>query len=255
MKNLLFIGDVVGKQGSEFLISKLGKTKKQYSIDVTIVNGENSAIGNGINKVSSEQIFSAGADVITGGNHSFHRFNAYDIYSNPYILRPANYPEGVIGSGVCSIDYGAFSVAVINLMGNAFMDPIDNPFSVVDNIIPNLSTPNIFVDFHAEATSEKKAMGFYLDGKVTGVFGTHTHVQTADETILKNGTAYITDVGMTGVEYSCLGVDMQEVIEKCRFRMPAKFSEAQGDCFMCGAVVEFDEKIGKSYKIQRIIIR
>lgn len=256
MKNLLFIGDVVGKAGCEFLQAKLGIIKRQYGIDVTVVNGENSAQGNGITKYSADMIINAGADIITTGNHAFRRKEALDIYNEDYIIRPANFPDGgVPGKGVCVLDMGAYSVAVVNLMGTVYMDPLDNPFTKIDEILAGLSTPNIFVDFHAEATSEKKAMGHYLTGKVTGAFGTHTHVQTADECILGGHTAYITDAGMTGPENSCLGVEIKSAVDRLRFRMPVRFKEAEGECFICGIVVEFDEKSGKSHKIERLIIK
>lgn len=256
MKRLLFIGDVVGKAGCDFLVEKLGAVKKQYGIDVTVVNGENSAQGNGITRYSMDMIVSAGADIITTGNHAFRRREALDIYDEDYIIRPANYPEeGCIGRGVCTLDMGAFSVTVINLMGTAFMDPLDNPFTKIDEILKNIDSHNIFIDFHAEATSEKKAMGYYLAGRVSGVFGTHTHVPTADACILDGGTAYITDVGMTGPEHSCLGVEIQPAVDRFRFHMPVRFKEASGPCFMCGIIVEFDEKSGKSYKTDTIIIR
>lgn len=256
MKRLLFVGDVVGKAGCEFLCSELGKIKRKYDIDITVVNGENSAQGNGITRYSADMIINSGADIITTGNHAFRRKESLDIFDEDYIIRPANYPEGgVVGNGVCVLDMGAYSVAVVNLMGTVYMEPLDNPFAKIDELLPQLETPNIFVDFHAEATSEKKAMGHYLTGKVTGVFGTHTHVQTADECILDGHTAYITDAGMTGPEISCLGVDVKPVVDMLRFRMPARFKEADGKCFLCGVVTEFDEKSGKSHKIERLIIK
>lgn len=256
MKNLLFIGDVVGKAGCDFLAAKLSTIKRQYAIDVTIVNAENSAQGNGVTRASANTIIRAGADILTTGNHAFRRRESLDIFDEDCIIRPANYPEGAApGKGVCLLDMGAYSVAAVNLMGTVYMDPLDNPFTTIDNILPTIDTPNIFIDFHAEATSEKKAMGHYLTGKVSGVFGTHTHVQTADETILGGHTAYITDAGMTGPEHSCLGVEIQPAVDRLRFRMPTRFHEADGDCFLCGVCVEFDEKCGKSYKIERIIIK
>lgn len=255
MKKLLFIGDVVGRAGCTFLEENLPRLRREYGADITVVNGENSAQGNGITRQSAESILAAGADLITTGNHAFRRWDSYDIYEERWIIRPANYPGGAPGHGYTVMDMGTYSVAFINIMGTAFMEPLDNPFTSADNILRKLSTPCIFVDFHAEATSEKKAMGFYLDGKVTGVFGTHTHVQTADETILPGGTAYITDAGMTGPEYSCLGVEIQSAVNKQRLHLPARFKEAEGKCFLCGVCVEFDEKSGKSHKIDRLIIR
>ncbi len=256
MKKLLFIGDVVGKAGCDFLMSRLRDVKREHGIDVTVVNGENSAQGNGITPQSADMIIKAGADVITTGNHAFRRREALEIYNEDYIIRPANYPEGgCVGRGVCVLDMGAYSVAVVNLMGTVGLDPLDNPFTKIGELLNELDTKNIFLDFHAEATSEKKAMGFFLDGKVTGVFGTHTHVQTADECILRNGTAYITDAGMTGPEYSCLGVEIKPALDRLRFRMPVRFRESEEKCFLCGVVATFDEKSGKSYKIERINIR
>lgn len=256
MKNLLFIGDVVGKAGCDFLMSKLRLIKRQFSIDITVVNGENSAQGNGITRESADMIIRAGADIITTGNHAFRRKESLGIYDEDYIIRPANYPEGgCVGRGICTLDMGAYSVAVVNLMGTVYMDPLDNPFTKIDEILKEIDTPNVFVDFHAEATSEKKAMGYYLAGRVSGVFGTHTHVQTSDDCILNGHTAYITDTGMTGPEQSCLGVEIKSAVDRLRFRMPVRFKEAAGECFLCGIVVSFDEKSGKSHKTERIIIR
>ena len=256
MKNLLFIGDVVGKTGCDFLASKLSGLKKQYNIDVTVVNGENSSQGNGITEESADSIIRAGADVITTGNHAFRHRDSMHIYERDFIIRPANYPEGgCVGKGVCTLDMGAWSLTVINLMGTAFMDALDNPFTKIDEILENTDSKNILVDFHAEATSEKKAMGHYLTDRVTAVVGTHTHVQTSDEIILGGGTAYITDAGMTGPEISCLGADIGPVINTYRFHMPERFTPSANPCFLCGVVIAFDEKTGKSHKIERIIIR
>jgi hypothetical protein len=150
---------------------------------------------------------------------------------------------------------GMYSVTVINLMGTIYLDALDNPFTVIEGMLRQADTPNVFVDFHAEATSEKKAMGYFLDGRVTGVFGTHTHVQTSDEAILSGGTAYITDAGMTGPEESILGVEIKPALDRLRFRMPTRFTEASGKCVLCGIIVTFDEKTGKSNQIERLIIR
>lgn len=256
MKNLLFIGDVVGKTGCDFLASKLSGLKKQYNIDVTVVNGENSSQGNGITEESADSIIRAGADVITTGNHAFRHRDSMHIYERDFIIRPANYPEGgCVGKGICTLDMGAWSLTVINLMGTAFMDALDNPFTKIDEILENTDSKNILVDFHAEATSEKKAMGHYLTDRVTAIVGTHTHVQTSDEIILGSGTAYITDAGMTGPEISCLGADIGPVINTYRFHMPERFTPSANPCFLCGVVIAFDEKTGKSHKIERIIIR
>ncbi len=252
---LLFVGDIVGASGCDFFASKLYGIKKDYGIDITIVNGENSAEGNGITRQSADFLLSNGVDAITTGNHSFKRREAVGIYENDIILRPANYPDGVIGKGVCTLDFGRFSLAVINLQGVTYMDSLDNPFACIDAILEEIDTPNIIVDFHAEASAEKKAMGHYLTGKVTAVLGTHTHVQTADEIILGSHTAYITDVGMTGPELSVLGVETEIAVEKLRFRYPVMFAESKNPCFLNGVVIDFDEKCGKARSIERIILR
>lgn len=256
MKNLLFIGDVVGKSGCSFLKSRIYALKKRYSIDITVINGENSAQGNGITTYSANYLINkCGADVITTGNHCYRRRDSLSIYNRDDVIRPANYPDGCNGKGVCIIDMGSFKAAIINLMGTVYMDALDNPFSVIEKELESIDTPNIFVDFHAEATAEKKAMGYFLAGRVTAVMGTHTHVQTSDEAIIDDHTGYITDVGMTGPEYSILGVDVKKAVDKLRFKYPVKFTEAETPCFINGVVISFDEKSGKCTKIARIIER
>lgn len=256
MKNLLFIGDVVGKSGCDFLASRIYSMKKKYSVDITVINGENSAQGNGITAYSAGLIKNnCGADVITTGNHCYKRRDSLAIYAEEYIIRPANYPEGCAGRGLCIIDMGSYKAAVVNLMGTVYMEPLDNPFTVAENILKDIGTPNIFVDFHAEATAEKKAMGYFLSGKATAVMGTHTHVQTSDEAIIDGHTGYITDAGMTGPEISVLGVDVKPAVDKLRFKFPVRFKEAETPCFINGVVVTFDEKVGKCTKITRIIER
>lgn len=253
---LLFIGDVVGKSGCDFFASNIFKIKKEKGIDITVVNGENSAQGNGMTKQSAEFLLSNGADVITTGNHSFKRRESVSIYEeNDAVLRPSNYPEGVIGKGVTTLDMGRFSVAIINLMGVVYMEPIGNPFDEADRLLKEIDTPNIFVDFHAEATAEKKCIGQYLKGRVTAVMGTHTHVQTADETIIDGHTAYITDVGMTGPENSVLGVKNELAVDKMRLHYPVRFEESEEPPFLNGVVIDFDEKTGKARSIERLIVR
>lgn len=255
MINVLFAGDIVGSHGcdhAEKIIRKLRATQKT---DIVIVNGENSADGNGITPKSMERLFEF-SDVITTGNHCFRRreiLPCYDI--KEYLLRPANYPDGVTGKGVCVLDMGSYSFAVVNIMGTAFMEPLNNPYECIDKILGELETPNILVDFHAEATAEKKAMGFYLAGKVSAVIGTHTHVQTADEIILKDHTGYITDAGMCGAELSVLGVKSELAVEKQRFKCPVKFEESDDPPFFCGVLLQIDEKCGKVHNIKRLQIR
>lgn len=253
---LLFVGDVVGESGCELLGKQIYKIRQEHDIDITVVNGENSAKGNGITPNSAQSLFSMGVDVITTGNHCFRRSEIMELYrTNSCLLRPANFPEGVDGRGVAVIDMCPYKIAVVNLIGTMYLDAVDNPFNVVDKLLEDIDTPNIFVDFHAEATSEKKAMGFYLQKRVTAVLGTHTHVQTADEIILADHTAYITDVGMTGPELSVLGVDKDIIITKFKKHIPVKFAESKEKCFINAVVVEFDEKTGKALDIQRLIIR
>ncbi len=253
---LLFVGDVVSACGCEFLGSKLRMLKSKYNIDVTVVNGENSAQGNGITVHSCNYLTKIGADVITTGNHAFKRRESVEMFDRvEHLLRPFNYPDGVIGKGVHILDMGRCRIAVVNLMGVVYMEPLENPYTAVMKALEDIDTPNIFVDFHAEATAEKKGMGYFLDGKVTAVLGTHTHVQTADETILSGGTAYITDVGMTGPEESVLGVKKELAIERQRFNFPVRFIEADTPCFINAVVVEFDEKTGRAISIERIIER
>jgi len=253
---LLFIGDVVGKEGCNFLAEKLYGIKRENSIDITVINGENSAAGNGITKFSLDFLTNCGADVITTGNHAFKRRECSEIFdTTEHLIRPANYPDGVVGRGCYILDLGLTQIAVINLMGVVYMEALDNPFDAVDRLLAEIKTPNIFVDFHAEATAEKKAMGHYLAGRVTAVMGTHTHVQTSDETILKSHTGYITDVGMTGAENSVLGIKSEIAIEKLRKHYPVKFEESQEPCFLNCIIVDFDEKTGKTHKISRKIYK
>lgn len=254
--NLLFLGDVVGDMGCDILEKKMYSLKQKYKIDLVVVNGENSATGNGLTRYSYQRLVSVGADVITTGNHCFKRKEALPIYDeNDTLLRPANFPKGVPGHGYTTLDLGYCQIAVVNLMGTTYMEPLDNPFFCIDSVLDEIDARNIIVDIHSEATSEKKAMGFYLDGRVTAVIGTHTHVQTADEMILPKGTAYITDAGMTGPELSVLGVKSELAIEKIKYHAPVKFEESENPCFINGVVIDFDENSGKANKIIRIIER
>lgn len=255
MINVLFAGDIVGSMGCEFARKAISRLKGQEKIDIVIANGENSADGNGITRQSMEELFGF-ADVITTGNHCFKRREFLPCYDErDDLLRPANYPEGVVGKGVCVLDKGAYSFAVVNIMGTAFMEPLNNPFECIEELLGEIDTPNILVDFHAEATSEKKAMGFFLEGKVSAVMGTHTHVQTADEIILGGHTGYITDAGMCGAELSVLGVKSELAIEKQRFKCPVKFAESDNPPFFCGVMLRIDERSGKTMEIKRIQIR
>lgn len=254
--NILVIGDVVSSKGCEFLRSALPSFKKVKGIDLCIANGENSAVGNGITPFSAQYLFDSGVDFLTTGNHVFRRREMYDMLDeSDYIIRPANFHRNNPGKGYAVIDMGFVRVGVINLMGNVYMDRCDNPFAVVDDILPRLSDCRIIlVDFHAEATAEKKALGYYLDGRVSAVFGTHTHVMTADATIMPKGTAYITDIGMTGPKVSVLGVRPEISIEWLKTSMPSRFDTADGECMMNGCIFEVDNKTGKVINIEPVTI-
>ncbi|MDR0992175.1 MAG: TIGR00282 family metallophosphoesterase [Ruminococcus sp.] len=254
--NLLFVGDAVGKNGTDFLFYKLRKLKERYGADVIVVNGENSHERNGIDTESARAIFDAGADVITTGNHCFRQKGFEYLFTNtPSLLRPANFPRGNPGTGYCVIDAGGVTIAVINLLGTMYTGGYDNPFFTAEKILGKLKTPNIFVDFHAEATAEKKTMGYCLRGRVTAVLGTHTHVQTADEQILSGHTAYITDVGMCGAEDSILGMDTENSVRKIKFLTPVSYEESKNPAFLNAVLINFDETNGKALSVTRIIER
>lgn len=255
--NILAIGDVVGGTGCEFLREKLPALKRLKAVDLVIANGENSADGNGITPASASYLFDSGVDVITAGNHTFRRREIYEYFDETECaIRPANFPDGTPGSGVVFYDMGRVTVAVINLLGTVFMEDILDPFEAIDKILKTPDFPKISIlDFHAEATGEKRAMGFYLDGKVSAIFGTHTHVPTADEGILPCGTGYITDVGMTGVIDSSLGVKPELVIQKFRTKMPVRFENAKGPCKMDCVLFSVDERTGLTVSVERFSIR
>lgn len=250
---ILMLGDVVGSGGCAAVRREMAKLREKFKPDAVIVNGENSAHQNGITPASAQSLFDLGADVITTGNHVFRRREIYELLEKRTgVIRPANYSARTPGSGVYVLDRLSYRLAVVNLMGTAFMEPLENPFDAADRVLSSLDTPNILVDFHAEATSEKRAMGFYLDGRVSAVLGTHTHVQTADEQILPQGAAYITDVGMCGPVHSVLGVRPDQVIEKFRTGLPQRFENPDGPFQINGAAVEIDRQNGRARHIERI---
>ena len=256
--NILVLGDVVGEIGCEFLRKKLPALKRLKAIDFCIANGENSSTGNGITPYSAEYLFSSGVDFITTGNHVFRRKEIYELLDeSEFIVRPFNFHSACPGKGYSIIDAGRYSIGVLNLSGTMFLDKCSCPFEAADKAIEEMKkqTNIIVVDFHAEATSEKKALGFYLDGKVSALCGTHTHVQTSDAAVLKNGTGYITDLGMCGVIDSVLGVDKNIVIEKFRHGMPARFDGANGDCMINGCIFTIDEKSGRCTSVETIDLR
>lgn len=254
--NVLMVGDVVGEAGCAYASKMLPRLRREYAADAVIVNGENAAPeGTGITAQAAQMLFSAGADVITTGNHCFRRRNESLFEENERILRPANYPEGTAGHGICTLDLGRSRLAVVNLMGTAFMEALDNPFSVADQLLKTIDTPCILVDFHAEATAEKRSMGYYLAGRVSAVIGTHTHIQTADEELIDGKTAYLTDVGMVGAQRSVLGVTVEQAIAKQRFHVPIGFTAASGPCVLGAVCLSIDSKTGESYKIQRAFLK
>ena len=245
---ILCIGDVVGGVGCRFLRAKLPALKRVKGVDLTVCNGENSADGNGLTPASAKLLFDSGVDAVTLGNHAFRRREAYEYMdANPFVARPANYPGGTTpGSGMIQIDMGRRIVTVINLMGSMFLDSgLESPFDTIDRLLGQTDSRIILVDFHAEATSEKRAMAYYLDGRVSAVFGTHTHVQTSDAQVLPKGTGYITDAGMTGTVHSVLGVKTDIIISKFKTRLPARFDLADGDCKLECVLFDIDDNSGR----------
>lgn len=258
---ILCIGDVVSKEGRQALAKHLPRLKREYKSDICIVNGENAALGNGIDRGSMEDIFAAGADVITGGNHSFQKAAAADVLEEmPYLLRPANLGN-TFGHGWCRAEGLKNDLLVINLQGILHLPETQNPFVLASDIVRQHATPRdiVVVDFHAEATGEKQAMGYHLDGKVSLVFGTHTHVPTADECILPGGTGYITDIGMTGVRYSVLGKDISPALHNfCTWGDSAarmRIQDAKGPCIVCGILAQIDEQSKRCTCIERILVQ
>lgn len=253
--NILAVGDVVGMAAARYLQGKLSNIRQALGIDLVIVNGENSADGNGILPQSAEAIFDAGADVITGGNHSFRRREVYTYLDDTkYCIRPANMPGAAPGYGYTVIDAGGVRILVINLLGTMFLDPVESPFTCADRILESQKGKYdiAVVDFHAEATSEKAALARYLDGRVSVLFGTHTHIPTADARVFAQGTGFITDLGMTGPVDSILGVKSDIVINKFLTHMPVRFDQAQGEITGAGAVFEIDKQSGKCISAKRI---
>lgn len=253
---VLFIGDIVGKTGRATIKGLLPSIASRYKIDLVIANGENAAGGFGITEKVASELFSSGIQIITSGNHIWDKKESIPYISKePRIIRPLNYPPGAPGFG--SILYtlpGGAKIAVLNIAGRVFMSSIDCPFRTGMAEIERLKneTKFIIVDFHAEATSEKIAFGYYADGRVSAVIGTHTHVQTADEKILPGGTAYITDIGMTGPDASVIGIDKEQIIDRFLYQMPMKFETAKGRGILSALVIEIDDKTGKSNALQRL---
>lgn len=249
------LGDIVGRPGRRILRERLPKIKNDYSADFIIANGENSAGGNGITEKIAQELYISGIDFLTMGNHIWDNKDIFNfIDRETRMIRPANYPPDTPGRGYQIITINNIDIGILNISGRTFMNPLDCPFRTANNMIEEIKkcTNIIFVDFHAEATSEKIAMGLYLDGKVSAVVGTHTHVQTADNKILPNGTAYITDLGMTGPINSILGIDSERIIKKFITQLPVRFKVASGPAQINGVLIEIDKKSGKAINIERI---
>lgn len=256
---ILFFGDIFGKMGRKGIIKEIDKIKKQYQPDLIIANAENLAHGHGVTESSLKEMTDAGIDIFTSGNHVWDKRDAFAILNkkDSPIIRPANYPEGTAGKGEIVFKIGLKSILVVNLIGRVFFkESFDCPFKTIDKILEKYkqeSLQAIIVDIHAEATSEKKAMGFYLDGRVSAVLGTHTHVMTADEQTLEKGTAYITDIGMTGSKDSVIGLDKTTIIKNfiTQINESAEVHET-GTCLINGVYLEIDPKTSQAIKIERI---
>lgn len=254
--NILFIGDIVGKPGRQAVSRELHRLVDRYRVDLVIANGENAAGGFGLTVETAKELFGQGVHLFTSGNHIWDKKDAIEfITREERLVRPANYPAGAPGKGSVVVrTAGGVKVGVLNLEGRVFMNNLECPFRTADSEVERLirETPVILVDFHAEATSEKSALGWYLDGRVSAVIGTHTHVQTADERILPGGTAYLTDAGMTGAFDSVIGVRKDEPIQKFLTQLPAKFEVAKKDIRLNGVVIVIDEGSGKAMSMERI---
>jgi len=248
---VLLVGDIVGGPGRRIFREVVKRLREENAIHVVIANGENAAAGNGITLALADELFKSGADVVTLGDHVWGQKDLEcSIASEKRLLRPLNYPAGAPGQGCITIQTSFGPLAVVNLLGRVFMNPMDCPFRAMDALLKALpcNVP-VLVDFHAEATSEKIALGYYLDGRVAAVFGTHTHVQTSDAMILPKGTAYMTDLGMTGPYISVIGREVEPVLKKFTTGIPAKFEVAKGPCVLEGAILDIDRQSGKAVSI------
>lgn len=255
---ILAVGDIVGAAGVKELKKVLPSLIEKELIDFIIVNAENSAEGFGITKNNFDDILAEKVDVITMGNHTWGKKDIFKFIDDPRIIRPANYPEGVVGKGYNIYKCKDKKIAVINLLGRAEINILsENPFLTAKKIVNKIKdkVDMIFIDFHAEATGEKIPLGYYLDGQVTAVYGTHTHVQTADEKILPKGTAYITDIGMTGPGHSVLGMDINVAIKRLTTSLPERYKIAEGECIFNGVIFDVDDKTSKVINMKRINIK
>ena len=255
---ILAVGDIVGESGVRKLKEELPRIKKEKNIDFVITNGENSAGGMGLTEKNFKDIIEAGTNVVTMGNHTWGKKDIFKFIDNPNLLRPANYPKGVVGKGLGIYECKGKKIAVMNFLGRVDLNILtENPFVLAKEMVEEIQNKvdMIFIDFHAEATAEKIAMGRFLDGKITALFGTHTHVQTADEQILPNGTAYITDLGMTWPKESVIGMDIQASLKRFETTLPEKYKLAEGSCILNAVVFDTNDENNKITGIERIYIR
>ena len=254
--NVLMIGDVVARPGRLAVLDKIQNLRQKYEIDIAIMNAENVAGGFSITPPIAEELFESGFDLMTSGNHIFDKQEVIPyIKNNPKLLRPANYPPGTPGSGLFVGEINGFKIAVLNLLGRVFMPPnVDDPFRIADELINSIpdDVKIRLVDMHSEATSEKYGLGWFLDGRVSAVVGTHTHVPTADERILEKGTAYITDIGMTGSYAGVIGMDKEDVIDRFTKFPNNRAKHSKGKVWICAVVIKIDEGTGKASNIERI---
>jgi len=249
------LGDIVGENGLKKAREIVPTLKKEKNIDFIVMNGENSAGGMGITEKLFKEMLAIGADVVTMGNHTWGKKDIFNFIDNPQLIRPANYPKGVVGKGYTIRECKGKKIAVVNLLGRTDMNVLsENPFIKINEILDEINSKAdiIIVDFHAEATAEKIAMGYYLDGKVNILFGTHTHVQTADEEILEKGTAYITDIGMTGPKNSVIGMDIKASIKRFETTLPEKYKLAEGPCVLNGCIFDIDDNTCRITNIERV---
>jgi hypothetical protein len=255
--NILVIADVVARPGRMAVLDNIANLRERYSIDIALINAENVAGGFSITPSIADEFFNNGIDLMTSGNHIFDKSEIIPyIEKHPRLVRPANYPPGTPGKGLFVGEINGHKIAVMNLLGRVFMPPVDDPFRVVEQCLREIpdDVKVRLVDVHAEATSEKYALGWFLDGRVSAVYGSHTHVPTADERILDNGTAYITDVGMTGSYGGVIGMDKHHILDRFT-KFPARRAEhAKGDVWICALVLDIDEKTGKARRIERLRI-
>lgn len=253
---LLFIGDVFGSPGRKAVVHWVPQLRQEFGLDFVVANGENLVHGKGVNQKALQALLEAGVDVITTGNHAFDIADSHSLYEQEKrLLRPYNYSSAAPGRGFGIYEImGGIQLAVVNLIGQVHMSPADNPFTRIEELLLELNgqADIIFVDMHAETTSETRAMGWYLDGKVAAVLGSHTHVPTADEEVLPQGTAYLSDAGMTGPYRSVIGIQIEPILKKFRTGVKSRFEPATDDVRLCGAIVEIEESTGLARKIERI---